>query len=149
MHIRLKLSSDPSKQEEIDCYTKFVENLPPDSYLASILKDTQYEVQNLIKSDFALPLTSSANIASFEHTIDRAAEENTDLRYKVRNLQFNVPYKYKRALNRFRRSYKKISDLCNMHKKDSQNWCEANSRSVLQNAKLSRLLEVTDTNLFN
>ena len=149
MHIQLKLSSDPSKQEEIDCFTKFVENLPVNSYLSDILKNTQYEVENLIKSDFALPLVPSTNIASFEHTIDRTTEENFDLRHKVTQLQFFIPHKYKIALNRFRRSYKRCLDYCNMYKKDAEHWCNELQHSIKKNNELIKLLEVTDTNLFN
>lgn len=49
--MRLPLGS--SKQEEINHYRAFVADLPADSYLYSILRDTTGEVERMINSDLA------------------------------------------------------------------------------------------------
>lgn len=66
MDIRLKLSSDPSKAEEIDLYDKLISNLPNGTYLKMILVDTYPDVVKEIKEDTAIPLVSGRQFGVVE-----------------------------------------------------------------------------------
>ena len=145
MDIRLKLSDDPSKQEEIDVYNKFVDSLPVNSYLNLILKNTKYYVEREIKDDFGLPLVDSRQVDSLRETNEQLYKANKALEKKV----YFLYWKMKKALRRFRHYYK--NQLLAKHTAETSRdgWKEDYFQELDKNKKLNQKLEFVDNNLFN
>ena len=84
------LSRTPTKDEEIAHYRAFVNDLPPVSYLRSILIDSVPEIEKMIRDDhdWLYSFSQLAHAKTDLETERKAlAEENAKLRDETRTLE--------------------------------------------------------------
>lgn len=79
------LPQNPTKQQEIDYWTAFVESLPRNSYLRSMFADSLNTVENMIRNDFAFD-----PLPVLVHRQRETAEELQKLQEQVKQKQEEV-----------------------------------------------------------